>query len=263
MSRAPAPVSDLRTIVMNPASGSEGFPWAAVATILAAGVTGLFALIQLVISKENKISEFRHEWMDGLSKDVADYASSIRLYVELHSFKQRAQDQRMDSLFQETVNAQTRVQLRLRPKDKDHELLVQMGSQVEKVRASTGAALKARNEYRDEYEPAHAAYIGLKNALKANNPTQIRQAQSTYDPLLANSKVALGKLQAAVAGTNQEIELLRELAERVLDKEWTKVREGERMYQFMVWSLLVVGAAAAAVVMGVASAYLVYRLHWL
>jgi hypothetical protein len=41
--------------------------------LLAAFVTGFVALIGLIISKEQKVSEFRQAWIDGLRSDIASF----------------------------------------------------------------------------------------------------------------------------------------------------------------------------------------------
>src|ERR1035441_10467600 len=43
----------------------------AAATIVAAIVGGIVALLGLIISKEQKVSEFRQQWIDGLRADTA------------------------------------------------------------------------------------------------------------------------------------------------------------------------------------------------
>jgi hypothetical protein len=153
------------------------------------------------------------------------------------------------------------VQLRLRPKDDRHPLLVDMGQKVEDVRDSAGASLKKRNEWLKAYGPAQSAYIALKNALKANNPALIAQAQQTYSPLLATSDGEYDKLEAAVKVTRDKIEELRKLAERVLEREWTRVKAGETNYQILELSLYVLGGMAVAAALVAAAWYLLHSLE--
>ncbi len=46
---------------------------AAAVTILAVLITAVVSYVGLIISKENKISEFRQAWIDELRKDICDY----------------------------------------------------------------------------------------------------------------------------------------------------------------------------------------------
>jgi hypothetical protein len=50
--------------------------------ILVAFIAGIVSFVGLVISKENKISEFRQTWIDELRKDISDYIA----YTDKHFF---------------------------------------------------------------------------------------------------------------------------------------------------------------------------------
>jgi hypothetical protein len=54
-----------------------GIPDAAVGAVVAAFLTALVTALGLVITKENKTSEFRQAWIDALRADIAIYASHI------------------------------------------------------------------------------------------------------------------------------------------------------------------------------------------
>lgn len=53
-------------------------PLAPIATVVAALITALIAYINLTLSKEQKTSEFRQAWIDGLRTDLAAFFSSAR-----------------------------------------------------------------------------------------------------------------------------------------------------------------------------------------
>ena len=46
--------------------------------MFAAIVGGFFSFVSLVSSKEQKVSEFRQEWIDGLRDDLSVFFSSAR-----------------------------------------------------------------------------------------------------------------------------------------------------------------------------------------
>lgn len=50
----------------------------AVATVVASLITGTIALVNLTLSKEQKVSEFRQPWIDGLRDDLSKFVSSLR-----------------------------------------------------------------------------------------------------------------------------------------------------------------------------------------
>lgn len=65
--------------------------WAVpIGVITAAAIAGLFTLISLIISKENKVTEFRQAWIDAQRNDVAEVlAAAVRL--EVAPLEQRAE----------------------------------------------------------------------------------------------------------------------------------------------------------------------------
>src|ERR1700719_4726411 len=47
-------------------------------TILVTFVAGAFSLLNLTVSKENKVSEFRQTWIDALRDDIATFVSQAQ-----------------------------------------------------------------------------------------------------------------------------------------------------------------------------------------
>lgn len=45
------------------------------ATIIVATIAGAFSLLGLIIAKEQKVSEFRQQWIDALRQDVAEFVA--------------------------------------------------------------------------------------------------------------------------------------------------------------------------------------------
>jgi len=59
---------------------SDGFTvqmLAAVATFVASLIAGVFALVNLTLSKEQKVSEFRQAWIDALREDLSKFFSLL------------------------------------------------------------------------------------------------------------------------------------------------------------------------------------------
>lgn len=48
------------------------------ATVVAALITGFFSIVNLTLNKEQKTSEFRQAWIDGLRTDLATFFSTVR-----------------------------------------------------------------------------------------------------------------------------------------------------------------------------------------
>lgn len=50
----------------------------AIATILATFITGAFALVNMTLSKESKVSDLRQAWIDGIRNDLSIFFSGAR-----------------------------------------------------------------------------------------------------------------------------------------------------------------------------------------
>lgn len=99
--------------------------------ITAAFIAGFFSYLNLVSSKENKVSEFRLDWINGLRDEIAEYTSAIQELSRVHGsrlFDKHESDEKSEEdlgreWFKETKDAYARVtenlskiQLRLNPK---------------------------------------------------------------------------------------------------------------------------------------------------
>jgi hypothetical protein len=117
-----------------------GLPKEAIGAIVAAIVAGFVALISLIISKEQKVSEFRQQWIDALREDIA---SVIRrghgLSLEIYSRNNRGVGN--DSGLREDTGVMTeaaaRIRLRLNLKEREStELYTQLNYFVRTVKTS-------------------------------------------------------------------------------------------------------------------------------
>ena len=53
----------------------------ALGAIFAALIAGFFSYLNLIISKESKISEFRQDWVDHLRTEIGNYAASVNAFI--------------------------------------------------------------------------------------------------------------------------------------------------------------------------------------
>ena len=56
----------------------------AAGTIAAALISGTIAFLNLIISKEQAVSEFRQRWIDALREEIADFLSAANS-ISVHS----------------------------------------------------------------------------------------------------------------------------------------------------------------------------------
>lgn len=109
---------------------------AAVATIVAALIAGAISFVNLTLTKEQKVSDFRQAWIDGLRNDLAMFFAAIRSFARASqetSLAQKSTDSRL-AITQEKVSelryqvaeARCRIQLRLNLKEKEHQELLRL-----------------------------------------------------------------------------------------------------------------------------------------
>ena len=169
--------------------------------ILIALITAFVSLVGLIISKENKTSEFRQNWIDELRKDVAEYVamSSEHAFYYMHSWSQ---------INQVEANAE---------EHGDSEY------------TADGKRAKVNEFYAQESHVVDTLYSRIILRL---NPTEheelITALQSSYNTytsfLNADSEMRRQELNTQLGQSNRE---LRNITVKVLGATWNKVKEGE------------------------------------
>lgn len=103
----------------------DGFPIQAlipIGVITAAFIAGFFSLLNLIVSKEQKVSEFRQQWIDSLRQELADHIAAV---VSLSSIYENGQhlDKEMaktaNEVRQRVTSTLTSIKLRINPEDSD------------------------------------------------------------------------------------------------------------------------------------------------
>lgn len=100
--------------------------------ISAAIIGGFFSLLSLIISKEQKISEFRQQWIDSLRKELSDHVAAV---VSLSVMRENQTDSdeeftgKTNELQQRVTSTFTSIKLRINPDDRDNEIK-QLNAQV-------------------------------------------------------------------------------------------------------------------------------------
>lgn len=127
----------------------------AVGAVLAALIAGAFSYLNLIISKEQKISEFRQAWIDALREDIAQYVAAISLLLSAHSALERQKSgapswadhiKTIEAAFDKASRAYTAIALRINPNDKNRELKVLNVDFLTAVNAVRMAARERRYE---------------------------------------------------------------------------------------------------------------------
>ena len=108
---------------------------AAASAFLVAGIAGAFSLLGLLITKEQKVSEFRQAWIDALRADIASlvaHAYQIHAFVvqpDPWTYAEFWKATRDDYL--ELNSASMRIKLRINRDECDSRLILQSMSEME------------------------------------------------------------------------------------------------------------------------------------
>jgi hypothetical protein len=110
----------------------------AIATVVAALIAGVFSFVNLTLTKEQKTSEFRQAWIDGLRMDLAAFFAAARAFARASElvhlvgsdYKEKAMlpisDQRIGDLRHKAAETYYRIQLRLNPDEVEHVELLRL-----------------------------------------------------------------------------------------------------------------------------------------
>jgi hypothetical protein len=115
-----------------------GLPKEVVGAIAAALLAGLVSLLGLIISKEQKISEFRQSWIDQLRSDIASAITHLlALRARVHEARPNRPSVADCKEHYIAINqAITCIRLRLNPDEEDNRALLASLDKIEKVHGS-------------------------------------------------------------------------------------------------------------------------------
>src|SRR5665647_752957 len=109
----------------------------AIATIIGALIAGLISFVNLTLNKEQKTSEFRQAWIDGLRDDLAQFLSAIRavaraeeaFYMHGKNFANTnfpASAEQVNERRQIAMETLYRIKLRLNTDEPEHKELLRL-----------------------------------------------------------------------------------------------------------------------------------------
>lgn len=127
---------------------------AAIATVVAALISGALSFVNLTLNKEQKTSEFRQAWIDALREDLAAFFAGSRAFAraseELQALGKGAPlamtAERISEIRYQVAETFYRIKLRLNPTEDEHKellRLMQMAIQEQNNKGDTLKTLKA------------------------------------------------------------------------------------------------------------------------
>jgi hypothetical protein len=111
---------------------------AAIATLVAALITAAVSFVNLTLTKEQKTSEFRQAWIDGLRDELAGFLAAARAFaraVEVLNmfgpeYKEKTSllisDEKIGELRYQAAETLCKIQLRLNPSETEHQELLRL-----------------------------------------------------------------------------------------------------------------------------------------
>jgi hypothetical protein len=111
---------------------------AAIATLVAALITGAISFVNLTLTKEQKTSEFRQAWIDSLREDLAAFLAGARAFARatgtLHlvgpDYKEKVAllitDQKISDIRYQAAETLYRITLRLNADEAEHKELLRL-----------------------------------------------------------------------------------------------------------------------------------------
>jgi hypothetical protein len=156
-----------------------------IGAVMAASITGAVSFVSLIISKEQKISEFRQSWIDALRNDLSEFSSQARqvaAHIEPFSIKMLAStvsgeaEDRPDPLLanrRRLAQAYYSIRLRLNSSESDHEKLIARLDIVYEVLNTRAESIRFDQTVKELNEMATIAEGVLKrewNRVKAGEP---------------------------------------------------------------------------------------------
>jgi hypothetical protein len=113
-----------------------GLPPVAIGAIAAALIAGIISLLGLIVSKEQKVSEFRQAWIDALRKDISElicYTNAIyRIIIIKETIKEKLEEHTHLDIgkFNQTS---TSIRLRLNAKERSSRAILSTIDELESI----------------------------------------------------------------------------------------------------------------------------------
>jgi hypothetical protein len=165
-----------------------------IGAVLAAAITAAVSFVSLVVSKEQKVSEFRQAWIDALRKEIADFASNAR---------------------------------RISTEEWPIDLKAISGTMLETIAAHNEEVLRPDPYHTNRLQMAQA-YYAIRLRLNPDEPDHtaiLRGMDAVYRELASGSRSTCFEQTVAA------LDKLSSEAQRVLKREWTRVKDGEPRYK--------------------------------
>lgn len=154
-----------------------GIPAAAVGAIIASFVAGVVALIGLIVSKEQKTSEFRQAWIDALRGDLSSYLTEINAIHDLVKIKYKGMEEKVTALsphYRALNTATFNIHLRINPTEDRSKDLIKSMNKFHRL-ALNEATISTQN-----IRPAEKEFIEASQTLLKFEWDRVKEGEFTF-----------------------------------------------------------------------------------
>lgn len=152
--------------------------------IIAALITASVAFLGLIISKEQKTSEFRQAWIDALRSELTIFLSHINAVVDGSSATYGSEGDRTKDLLEKYAalnEANFAIQLRLNPDEQKSKEIISLMSRFHQL-------YTAGHLTPDKVRPIEASLLHCSRVLLKEEWTRVKRGE----PLFVLSKIVVG-----------------------------------------------------------------------
>jgi hypothetical protein len=186
-------------------------------------IAGVFSLISLIISKENKTSEFRQQWIDSLRDEISNFLSNLTQYTYLSCLGDSPSEKKDgDDEFNKKLDKYD-LEFSLKRKERvfDAKLEVVKYYSLIKLRINKNEVNKNLNEYNSIFinhlDVIYKEFI--QKSLDKNEKHSIPPTNYTHQHFTTIELV------------NEYVKLINDSASPILKYEWERVKAGEKWYR--------------------------------
>lgn len=148
-----------------------------IGAVVAALIAGIFSFLGLVISKEQKISDFRQAWIDSLRSDIITYLTNINAITDALAltYKNHAEKVKALSPLYSNLNSATfSITLRLNP-DEQHSVQLMECMNAFKMLAADDSKMTASN-----VRPIEISFIKASKRLLKYEWQRVKRGESVF-----------------------------------------------------------------------------------
>lgn len=156
--------------------------------MIAATVAGAISLVSLIISKENKTSEFRQQWIDALRLELSTYISHS---MEIHRHRiwgRETTDEKWDAIsesYQKVNESITKIRLRLNPKEDQSKKILALLKEYERFFSNNGVPSQ------EDFSKLNHEFVEASQTLLKLEWNRVRNGEVVFQVVRATSFATL------------------------------------------------------------------------